>query len=76
MSLSCAYRKSFNALEFAEDATYRAKTSFSRAAVEALITNFNLNVLFVPDLLGRPNYWAPELYSRSDADGKLECLGL
>ncbi|KAI9721200.1 MAG: hypothetical protein M1812_002361 [Candelaria pacifica] len=62
------------ALDTAEDATYRARSSFSKAAVEALIYNCDMNILFLPDLLGRPNYWCPELYSSSSSDGTLKSI--
>ncbi|MCJ1464647.1 hypothetical protein MMC07_003260 [Pseudocyphellaria aurata] len=68
------YKNSFPTLELAEDATYKARSSFSKDAVDALISVCNLNVLFVPDLLGRPNYWSPELYSTSDSGGALESI--
>ncbi|MCJ1230832.1 hypothetical protein MMC12_007506, partial [Toensbergia leucococca] len=61
----------FATLDFAESATYRARSSFSRVAVEALISRWQLNDLFMPDFLGRPNYWCPELYSSSGSEGAL-----
>lgn len=51
------------------EATFKAKSSLSKAAVEVLISQGHLNPLFVPDLLGRPNYWNPELYSPLDQCG-------
>lgn len=66
---------SFTTLEFAQDATYKARTSYSKASVEALISRSNLNALFIPDLLGRPNYWSPELYSSSNSGGAPENIG-
>lgn len=60
---------SFTTLEHAQNATYKARSSFSKAGVEALMSRWNLNALFIPDLLGRPNYWSPELYSSSSNSG-------
>lgn len=59
----------FTTLEFEQDATYKARSSLSKAGVEALMSRWNLNELFIPDLLGRPNYWSPELYSSSNSGG-------
>ena len=56
---------SFPTLEVVQNATYKGRLSFSKVGVEALMSRWNLNALFVPDLLGRPNYWSPELYSSS-----------
>lgn len=52
----------FPTLEFAQNATYKAISSFSKVGIEALMSCWKLNDLFIPDLLGRPNYWCPELY--------------
>ena len=54
---------SFATLEVTQNATYKGRSSFSKVGVEALMSHWNLNALFIPDLLGRPNYWSPELYS-------------
>lgn len=70
-----AEERSFTTLQFAQDATYKARTSFSKASVEALISRSNLNALFIPDLLGRPNYWSPELYSSFNSGGASETIG-
>ena len=66
---------SLTTLDFADGAKYKARSSFSKAAVDALISSCNLNPLFVPDLLGRPNYWAPSLYSTYDGKGNLASVG-
>lgn len=70
-----AEEHSFTTLQFAQDATYKARTSLSKASVEALISRSNLNALFIPDLLGRPNYWSPELYSSFNSGGASETIG-
>ncbi|KAI9891091.1 MAG: hypothetical protein M1814_003290 [Vezdaea aestivalis] len=57
----------FSTLSFEEQATYRAKSSFSKEVVQTLIDDHDLNALFLPDLLGRPNYWSAELYSNCGA---------
>ena len=70
-----ADERSLTTLEFEENATYKARSSFSKAAVEALMSRWNLNALFVPDLLGRPNYWSPELYSSSNSGDSPDAVG-
>ena len=39
------------------------------------MSRWNLNALFVPDLLGRPNYWCPELYSSSSSGNAPDAVG-
>ena len=70
-----AHENSFTTLDFAEDATYKARSSFSKAAVEALLSGCNLNVRFIPNLLRMPNYWSPELYSHCGSGGALASIG-
>lgn len=70
-----AHGDSFTTLDFAEDATYKARSSFSKAAVEALLYGCSLNARFVANLLGMPNYWSPELYSHCDSEGALASIG-
>ena len=66
---------SFATLEAEQDATYKGRSSFSKAGVEALMSHWSLNALFVPDLLGRPNYWSPELYSSSSFGAAPDTVG-
>jgi hypothetical protein len=68
-------RSSFTSLNFAEKASFKAQSSFSKVAVERLLSLWNLNSLFVFDLLGRPDYWSPEVYSYADSEGNLERIG-
>lgn len=70
-----AHEDSFTTLDFAEGATYKARSSFSKAAVEALLSGCNLNVRFIPNLLGMPNYWSPELYSNCGSADALASIG-
>lgn len=59
---------SFTTLEFSLNATYKAQTCSSKASIEALMDRCDLNVRFIPDLLGRPNDWSPEIYSASPTE--------
>ena len=69
-------RYSLSTLDFDDGASYKAKSSFGRLGLENLISTLDMNPRFVPDLLGRPNYWSPELYGSGESRGGLESIGL
>ena len=54
--------------------TYQAKSSLSKALVQDLLSQNLLNQHFVPDLLGRPNFWCSELHETKSPDGSIEAV--
>ncbi|MCJ1272789.1 hypothetical protein MMC21_000578 [Puttea exsequens] len=64
----------FPKLDLEQNASYKARSSFSKTSVENLVSSLGLSTLFIPNLLGWPNYWSPELYSTFDSSGTLETV--
>lgn len=59
----------FAPLHATPDTSFQWATSISRSCVKHLFESLNLNHAFLPNMLGRPDYWAPQtLWNEEEND--------
>jgi hypothetical protein len=55
--------------------SFGSQISMTRSSTMNLFKSLDLNPLFLLNLLGRPDYWAPQTHWECDNDGKLSACG-
>jgi len=58
-----------------ESTSFGSRISMPQGSVEKLFSVLDLHPLFILNMLGRPDYWAPQMYSLWEEDGSLSATG-
>jgi hypothetical protein len=66
---------SFVPLIPAKDTSFGSKTALTQNCTQKLFQTLNVNPLFLLNLLGRPDYWAPQTRFQSDESGDFMACG-
>ncbi|KAJ5834953.1 hypothetical protein N7447_000979 [Penicillium robsamsonii] len=61
----------FCPLVFKEDTSYGSRALMTRRNAEKLFETLQINPMFMLNMLGRPDYWAPQSHLDADDDGRL-----
>lgn len=66
---------SFVPLVPAEGTSFGSRALITRENADNLMKTLNLNSAFLLDLIGRPDYWAPQKHLEADKNGRLVACG-
>lgn len=67
--------RSFVTLAPTEGTSYGSRILMTRNNANQLLRTLNVNPLFMLNMIGRPDYWAPQTHWEANEDGVLLACG-